>query len=61
MEPIILVFAFMVLVFAVMVLPFILCCSMKRLERRIKTAEVRRKEATSTDFEVQGVPEKLHF
>ena len=61
MEPIILVFACMVLVFTLMVLPFILCCSMKRLERRIKTVEVRRRKASSTDFEVLGVPEKLHF
>ena len=47
----------MVLVFTLMVLPFILCCAMKRLDRRIKM-EVRRRKASPTDFEVLGVPEK---
>ena len=36
-------------------------CWLKKVERRIKTVDVQKKEVTSTNFEVQGVPEKLHF
>ena len=36
-------------------------CRLKKIERRIKMVDVREREATTTDFEVQGVPEKLHF
>ena len=36
-------------------------CRLKKIERRIKMVDVREREARTTDFEVQGVPEKLHF